>query len=43
MLFRLAEPIRKVRVDDQGIVAMFITLENVVAKYMASKKLSSGT
>jgi hypothetical protein len=41
--YRLAEPIREVHVDGQGVVTMTITLENVVVKYLTSKKLSAGT
>ena len=39
----MVEPIREVHTDGLGVVTMTITLENVVVKYLAAKKLSAGT
>lgn len=41
--YRLAEPIKDVHVVGLGVVTMSVSLKNVVAKYLAAKKLSTGT
>ena len=41
--YRLAEPIKEVRVDGLGVVTMSISFEAASAKYLTAKKLSGGT